>query len=70
SRENLKPWQSFGTVAKAEILRDQPWLSHLPQQGLDPAIAASIEPKTTKMSNLESQNWVSRFRAEIDTLPI
>jgi len=38
--------------------------------GLDPAIAAAIEPKTTKMSDFESQNWVSRFRAETDPLPI
>lgn len=39
-----------------------PWLSHLSQQGLDPAIAASIELKTTKLSNLKGQNSVSRFR--------
>lgn len=37
--------------------------------GLDPAIAAAIRPKTTKMSDAENQNWVSRFRAETDTLP-
>jgi LPS sulfotransferase NodH len=35
---------------------------------LDPAVAAAIEPKTTKMIDFESQNWASRFRAETDTL--
>jgi trehalose 2-sulfotransferase len=35
--------------------------------GLDSAIAAAIEPKTTEMSDFESQNWVSRFRDETDT---
>jgi Stf0 sulphotransferase len=35
---------------------------------IDPAIAAAIRPKTTKMSDFESQNWASRFRAETDTL--
>lgn len=36
--------------------------------GLDPAIAAAIEPKTAKMSDFESQNWELRFRAKPDAL--
>ena len=52
-------------------------LSHDPQSaleiilvalGLDPAIAVASKPKTTKMSDSESQNWVSRFRGETDHL--
>lgn len=50
-------------------------LSHDPQSaleiilvalGLSPAIAAASKPKTTKMSDSDSQDWVSRFRAETD----
>jgi LPS sulfotransferase NodH len=37
---------------------------------LDPAIAATIKPRTAKMSDLESQNWVSRFHAETNILPV
>jgi trehalose 2-sulfotransferase len=33
---------------------------------LDPAIAAAVRPKTRKMSDFESQDWVSRFRAETE----
>lgn len=36
--------------------------------GLDPAIAAAIEPKTAKMGDFESQNWELRFRAKPDAL--
>ena len=34
--------------------------------GLDPAIAATVEVRTAKMSDVGSQNWVSRFRTETD----
>lgn len=44
--------------------------SMLSALGLDPAIAAAIEPKTAKMSDVESQNWAARFRAETNTPPI
>lgn len=37
---------------------------------LDPDIAATVEPKTAKMSDVESENWVSRYRAETTALTI
>jgi LPS sulfotransferase NodH len=38
--------------------------------GLDPAIAARIEPKTARLSDGESQNWVTRFRTETGRPPL
>ena len=38
--------------------------------GLDPAIAATLEPKTAKLSESESREWVSRFRAEQSGPPL
>jgi len=36
----------------------------LPALGLDPAIAATVEPRTAKLADRESREWASRFRAE------
>ena len=38
--------------------------------GLDPVMAAAVEPRTTGMSDADSRTWVSRFRAETETLPV
>lgn len=38
--------------------------------GLDPAIASAIEPKTARLSDGESRNWVARFRAETGLPPL
>jgi LPS sulfotransferase NodH len=37
--------------------------------GHDPSIAATVEPRTAKMSDPLSRNWASRFRAETGDLP-
>lgn len=38
--------------------------------GLDPSIAATIEPRTAKLANSENRDWISRFRAETSASPV
>ncbi len=38
--------------------------------GVDPSIAATIEPRTAKMANSENRDWISRFRAETSASPV
>lgn len=33
--------------------------------GLDPAIANTVRPRTAKLGDSESQDWITRFRAEL-----
>ena len=60
---------SWNGSAKEGLLRRDIFVA-TPTLGLDPSIADSIEPKTAKLAENDSRDWVCRFRTERYNRPV